>query len=51
MNKHHAMIHYRVAMSVFRKWLAEGILSEVEFSKLEPLLADKYGLSKGGIYR
>ena len=51
MNKHQEIIHYRVAMSVFQKWLAAGILSEEEFTKLEALLADKYGLPKGSIYR
>jgi hypothetical protein len=51
MNKHQAIIHYCVAISAFRKWLEAGILSEEEFSKLEALLADKYGLPKGSIYR
>ena len=51
MNKQLAGIHYRVAMSVMAKWLAAGILSEEEFAKLELLLADKYGLLKGSIYR
>ena len=51
MNKQQAIIHYRVAMSGFVKWLAAGILSEEEFTKLESLFADKYGLPKGSIYR
>lgn len=51
MNKQQAMIHYRVAMSVITKWLAASILNEGEFTKLESLFADKYGLPKGSIYR
>lgn len=51
MNKQQAVIHYRLAMSVIVKWLAAGILSEEEFTKLELLLADKYCLPKGSIYR
>ena len=51
MNKHQALIHYRVAVSVFEKWLAAGLLSGEEFTKLEALLANKYGLPKGSIYR
>ena len=46
MNKQQAIIHYYVAMSVIAKWLAAGILSAEEFTKLESLLADKYGLPK-----
>jgi hypothetical protein len=51
MNKYQAIIHYRLAMSVNAKWLAVGILSEEEFAKLELLLAEKYSLPKGSIYR
>ena len=51
MNKHQALIHYRVAIAAFGKWLAAGILNEEEFTKLEALFADKYGLPKGSIYR
>lgn len=51
MNKHQAMIHYRVVMSVIIKWLADGILGEEDFTKLDSLFADKYGLPKGSIYR
>lgn len=51
MNKHQAIIHYRVVISVITKWLAAGILNERGFMKLESLLADKYGLPKGSIYR
>jgi len=51
LNKQQAMIHYRLAMSVITKWLAAGILNEEEFTKLEFILADKYGLLKGSIYR
>lgn len=51
MSKHQAIIHYRVAIAAFQKWLETGILSEEEFAKLEALLADKYGLPKGSIYR
>lgn len=51
MKKDKAIIHYRVAVQVYKKWLNEGVITEVEFLKIEALVADKYGLSKGSIYR
>jgi hypothetical protein len=51
MNKNQAIIHYRFAISVFRKWLDEGIIGEQEFMKIDALIADKYSLPKGSIYR
>ena len=51
MNKDKSIIHYRVAVQVYKKWLNEGVITEVEFLKIEALVADKYGLSKGSIYR
>ena len=51
MNKNKAIIHYRVAISVFKKWLNKGIINKEEFIKIEALIADKYGLPKGSISR
>ena len=51
MNKSKAIILYRVTVSVFRKWLDEGIISMEEFMKIDALFADKYGLPKMSIYR
>ncbi|MHB1652328.1 MAG: SHOCT domain-containing protein [Desulfitobacteriaceae bacterium] len=51
MSKEQAIIHYRTAMTVFRKWLAEGIITEEELSKIDTIIAQKYGLSSCSIYR
>lgn len=51
MSKQQVILHYRVAMTVFRKWLEQGIINEEEFLKIDALIADKYGLPKGSIYR
>lgn len=51
MNKEKAILHYRVAISNFKKWLDEGFITEDEFMKIEALISDKYGLPKGSIYR
>ena len=51
MNKDKAIIHYRIAVQAFKKWVKEGIITETEFLNIEALIADKYDLSKGSIYR
>jgi len=51
MSKQQAILHYRTAVSVFQKWLEQGIINEEEFIKIDALIADKYGLPKGSIYR
>jgi len=51
MSKEQAIIHYRTAVAVFRKWLAEGIITEDELLKIDTLIAQKYGLSSCSIYR
>ncbi|NLW73755.1 MAG: hypothetical protein GX057_02505 [Clostridiales bacterium] len=51
MSKERTIIHYTVALTVFRKWLAEGIITEEELTKIETIIAEKYGLSSCSIYR
>jgi len=51
MSKEQAIIHYKTAVTVFRKWLAEGIISEDELTKIDTALALKYGLQSCSIYR
>ncbi|MDP3486516.1 MAG: hypothetical protein Q8S19_01105 [Bacillota bacterium] len=51
MSKEQAIIHYKTAVAVFRKWLAEGIISEEELAKVDAAIADKYGLHPCSIYR
>lgn len=51
MSKEAAVIRYRAAITVFKKWLAEGIISNEEFAQIETVIARKYGLSFGSIYR
>ena len=50
-SKQQASIHYRTAMAVFRKWLAEGIITEEELTTIGILMAQKYGLPSHSIYR
>lgn len=51
MNRNQAIIHYRTAMVVFKKWLDQGIITETELQKIATVIAEKYGLSSGSIYR
>ncbi|MBS3885674.1 MAG: hypothetical protein KGZ56_01305 [Dethiobacter sp.] len=51
MSKQQAIIHYRTAIAVFRVWLAEGIITEEELTKIDIIIAQKYSLSSCSIYR
>jgi hypothetical protein len=51
MSKEQAIIHYRTALSVFKKWLANGIITEEELTKIDTIIAQKYGLPSCSIYR
>lgn len=45
------IIHYQIAMAVFRKWLNEGIICDGDLERIEAIIAEKYGLSSCSIYR
>jgi hypothetical protein len=51
MSKKQAILHYRIAIAIFQKWLNQGMINEVEFVEIKALIADKYNLAKGSIYR
>ena len=51
MSKLQAIIHYRIAISIFRKWLDLGIINEEELQKIDALIAGKYDFPVGSIYR
>lgn len=42
---------YMVAVSVFRKFLTDGLISETQFRKCEREIANKFGISLCSIYR
>lgn len=42
---------YRISMSVFRGMLREGIITEKEYSKIDTIMAKKYGISSCTIFR
>lgn len=51
MSKEQAVIRYSAAMSVFRQWLAQGIITEEDLARIAAIIALKYGLSPSSIYR
>lgn len=51
MSNQRAIIHYLVALDVFRKWLDKGIINTKEMREAEALIAEKYNLSSDSIYR
>ena len=42
---------YRTAISVVKRMLKLGIITPEEYSKIDTIIADKYGLSSGTIFR
>jgi len=51
MNKKMMLIPYYAAKSVYQKWFKSGIINEEELKRICILLAEKYGIQKGSIYR
>jgi len=51
MTKIKNIIHYYTAILTFRKWLDDGLITDDEYKTLSAIMADKYNLPKGSIYR
>jgi hypothetical protein len=51
MSKDDAVLRYKTAMAVFKKWLSEGVITEADLSTIDTILSEKYGLSSTSIYR
>jgi uncharacterized tellurite resistance protein B-like protein len=51
MSKQEAILRYKTSMTAFKKWAADGVISEEELSAIDTIIADKYGVSLSSIYR
>ena len=51
MSRELTIIHYNTAMAVYQRWHEQGVITARDLSKLESMLAEKYGLSLYSIYR
>jgi len=50
MSKDEAILRYKTSMSVFRKWLSDGAITEADLMEIDTMLAAKYGLSSCSIF-
>ena len=50
MSKEDAILRYKAAMSVFKNWLATGVISDTDLLEINTILAQKYGLSSRSIF-
>ena len=51
MDKLQRLTAYKVTVSIFRKWMQEGIITQAEFQKCEVRIAKKFDISLCSIYR
>ena len=49
--KFESVLQYKTAMSVFRKWQADALITKEELLTLDVMIAEKCGLSQYSIYR
>ena len=50
MSKGDAILRYKAAMSIFKNWLATGVISDTNLLEINTILAQKYGLSSCSIF-
>ena len=50
MSREDAILRYKASMTVFKNWLAAGMISDDELLKIDTILAHKYGLSSCSIF-
>lgn len=51
MDKLQRLTAYKVTLSILRKWLDEGLITQSEFQKCEVRIAKKFDISLCSIYR
>lgn len=45
------IIDYKVTVAILRSFRNQKLLTDAEFQKAEQLIAEKYGISSGSIFR
>ena len=50
MKKEEAILRYKTAMTVFKNWLAAGVISDADLLGINTILGQKYGLSTCSIF-
>jgi hypothetical protein len=50
-DKRTAVMLYKATLSVFKKWLVQGLITQADYDVIDTIVAEKYGLSSCSIYR
>jgi len=50
MTKNEAVMRYKAAVAVFKKWLESGLISTEEFAIIHTKTAEKYGINSTSIF-
>jgi hypothetical protein len=50
MSKYDAILRYKTSMSIFKKWLADGVITKADLLTIDAILAEKYGFSPCSIF-
>jgi len=50
MSKDEAILRYKASMSVFKKWLDGGVITQADLRSIDTMLAQKYSLSSCSIF-
>ena len=51
MGKNNAVLDYKTSLSVFKNWVASGLITSDEFAAIDTMLAEKYEIPANSIYR
>ena len=51
MANHDAVVRYKTALAVFKKWRADGVINDDDLRVMDNAVAAKYGLPHHSIYR
>lgn len=50
MSKEDAILRYKTAMAIFKRWLTSDVISDTDLFEIDTILAQKYGLSPYSIF-
>lgn len=51
MDKNNAVLDYKTSLSIFKNWVANGLITSDELLSIDTMLAKKYGIPENSIYR
>ncbi len=45
------VLRYKAVMSIVEKWLKNGLITEREYTEIDTIISEKYGIFSCSIYR